>query len=74
MIFDPHRGCHAQRLVNPTEVVAPEVQSQSSPQILPLLGEGVRQTREPANPHTHREILPLNMGCANPTRVGIAEN
>ena len=43
MIRNPgfHSGRHAQRLVNPAEIVVGEVQAVCRPEVLPLLAESV---------------------------------
>ena len=69
----PHPRCdarfhgrrHAQRLVNPAEVVVGEVQTIRRPEILPLLREGIRQTRKSAHAHADRQILALYMRRAD---------
>lgn len=54
------------------EVVIGKVQRDSSFVILELLTEGVRQPRESADVHSHREILALDVGCADAVRVRIS--
>lgn len=56
--FHPWRD--AQRLMNPAEVVVHEVQGDGVRVVLRLLAESVRQPREAAHRHTHREVLALH--------------
>jgi len=53
------------------EVVVREVQCDCHPEIEQLLAESVRQARESADRHTHREILPLYIASRNVVRIGI---
>lgn len=52
--------------MNAAEVVPSKVQGQCGVKIGPLFGECVRQAREPANLHSHGEILSFYMRGANP--------
>ena len=56
------------------KIVVCEVQAESGPKVLPLLAESVRQSRESANLHSHREILPLNDRSADTARIGVTNN
>lgn len=40
--------------------------------VLDLLREPVRQAREPAHPHAHREVLALGVGRADVLGIGAA--
>src|SRR5438067_1730339 len=55
-----------------TAVVVPsEIEGKGRLVILPFFREAVRQARQSANLHPHREILPFHMRCANPLWVGL---
>jgi hypothetical protein len=69
-----HCGCHAQRLVNPAEVVVGEVQAVRGPQVFPLLREGIRQPRKAAHAHLDRQVLALHVGRADEVRIGVAHD
>jgi hypothetical protein len=47
-----------------------EVERDGCGQILDLLGEGVRQPREPAHAHPHGQVLPLDEAGVDVLRVG----
>ena len=57
--------------MNPAEVVIGEVQAVGSPQVLPLLAEGVREPGEAAHLHADREVLALHNRCADSFGVGL---
>src|SRR5690348_1574263 len=65
-----HRWSAAQRLMHANKVVVGEMQSARGFQIVQLLAESIRESREAANRHAHREVLPLHMRCADVRRVG----
>lgn len=44
------------------EVVEREVKREGVDVVLQLLAEPVRQAREPAHGHTHRQVLTFNIG------------
>lgn len=69
-----HRGRDAKRLVNTNEVVVHVEQSDGMGVIFNLFAEGIRQPREPADVHPHREILPLHVRRADVLRVRVARN
>ena len=60
--------------MNAAKVVPSEMQTIRSPQILPLLTEGISQPSEAADGHTDGEILTLNMRSANPASIGVAHD
>jgi len=66
-----HRRSHPQRLVNPTEVVEGEVQSQGRLEVRQLLAEGIRQPGEAAAHHPNGQVLPLHVARADMGRSGI---
>lgn len=51
--------------MNPAEVVVHVVERNRVLQVFSLLAERIRQAREAAHRHTHREILALNVGRGN---------
>jgi hypothetical protein len=51
--------------MNPTEVVPSEMQGQGCFQILPFPAESICQPCEPANVHSHCEVLPFDVRRAN---------
>ena len=57
-----HRRRNAQRLMHLAEVVVGEVQRNVVCVHFKLLAEGVRQSREAAHVHPHREVLAFNVG------------
>jgi hypothetical protein len=67
-----HCWRHAQRLMNPAEVVVHVMERDRVFQILQLFGETVRQPRESAHRHSHGEILALNVAGRNVVVVGCA--
>ena len=58
--------------MHPHEVVKREVERQRVGVVLSLLRERVRQPREAAHRHPHREVLPLNVARADVRLVGFA--
>ena len=60
------------RTMNAAEVVIGEVQRDGCFQVRQFLAESVRQPREPANRHPHREVLPLHKASRDVLRVRIA--
>jgi hypothetical protein len=52
-----HRWRHAQRLVNPTEIVVHVMKRDSVLQILSFFRESICEPRELAHRHAHREVL-----------------
>jgi hypothetical protein len=56
--------------VNPAEIVVGEVQAVGSPQVLPLLREAIRQSREAAHLHSDCEVLALHVGRADFGGIG----
>ena len=56
-----HRGCNAERLVDPAKVVIGEVQGNLGFQILQLFRESIRQPGEPARQHSDGQILALDI-------------
>lgn len=60
--------------MNAAEVVVGEVEAIRAPQVLPLLAEGIRQSREAAHLHSDREVLAFNVRGANSLRIGIAHD
>lgn len=67
-----HRGCNPQSLMHAAKVVECEPERVGSLQVLPLLAEGVGESRHPAHTHTDGKILPFNVRCANTVRVRLA--
>ena len=47
------------------KVVPSEIEGQRRFQVLPFFREAIGESRESANLHPHREILPFHMRCAN---------
>jgi hypothetical protein len=68
-----HRGRHAQRPVDATEVVERHPNHYGRAVILKLLTEGVRQARESADAHSDAEILALNVGRADTFGIGLSD-
>ena len=67
-VSDPR--CHRRRsalqgLVRSAEIVVSKVERQGRFQVFPLLAEPVRQASQPPHAHAHREVLPLDMRCAD---------
>ena len=56
------------------EVVIRKVQRDCRVQVLNLLTEGVRQSRESAEVHLQRQILPLDEARGDVLVVGLSEN
>jgi hypothetical protein len=54
------------------EIIMREVQSASRFQVRQLLRESVRKPRESPHLHPHGQVLPLDVRCAYPVRIGIA--
>jgi hypothetical protein len=67
-----HRRRDAQGLMHAAEVVVGKMQCTRCFQIRQFLAESVRQSRESANRHSHREILPLDETRRNVPRIRIA--
>ena len=76
MIRDPrfHGRRHADRAVNPAEVIEGEVKRQGSPVVLKLAAKTIRQSRESADVRPHGQVLAFNMGSADSFRIGIADH
>jgi len=66
------RRWHPQRLVTPHEVIVHEVQGDRVTHIFQLLAEPIRQPREPAHRHSHRQILTLDVARRNLRFVRLA--
>src|SRR6185295_20101522 len=60
-----HRGSDPKRGVNPREIVVDEMHRAGEPVILHLLGKSICQSGKSAHLHSHRQILPLHMACAD---------
>src|ERR1700682_2077045 len=58
--------------MNPREVVVHVMQTDRVSKVLDLLGEGVGEACKTTHPHTHREVLSLNVGRADLLGVGVA--
>ena len=59
--------------MRPAKVVVREVDREGRSEILPLLGECVGKPGQAAHLHPHREVLPLDVGGADPVgKVGAA--
>ncbi len=67
-----HRGRHSQTRMHPAKGVVREVQGDSGFQMRQFLAESVRQPREPAKLHPHREVLPFHKASRNVPRIRIA--
>ena len=48
-----------------------EVQRQGCFEIIPLLGESMRESSQAPHAHPHRKILPLDIGGADLVEVGV---
>ena len=74
MIFDScfNGRSDSDRPVDAAEVVPSEVQTERGPQVLPLLAERISQSGKPANLHPHREVLPLDVGCADSSLIKLS--
>ena len=55
------------------EIVIHEVERQRVAVVLKLLRKGIRQPREPAHGHAHREVLALGIRRADVLCVGLAD-
>ena len=66
-----HGRGHSQGFVNTAEVVVHEVKRHLIGVVLDLFAESVCQSREPPHPHSHRNVLPLGVGCRNVSGVWI---
>ena len=53
------------------EVVIRKVQRNRLAVVLDLLGEPIRQAREVAHGHSHRQVLPLDVGRGNVRSSGL---
>ena len=75
MIGNPgfHSWRHTQGLVNSPEMIVHVVERHRGNVILNLLREGIGQTSEPAHGHSHGQILPLDIACADVLRIGVAK-
>ena len=69
-----HAGRHAERLVQPHEVVMREVKRHGGAKVLHLLGERIRQPREPPHAHAHGEVLPLHVAGRDVRGIGTAHD
>src|SRR6185312_7785962 len=69
-----HRRRNAKCFVNPAEVVIPKPEAERGPVVLPLFAEAVREPSEPADAHSHAEVLAFYVGRADAFRVGVAHN
>jgi hypothetical protein len=67
-----HCWRHAQRGMDTHKIIVREVQSASRFQVRQLLRESVSQASESAHRHSHGEVLPLDVRCADVFRVGPA--
>ncbi len=67
MIVDVCFHCwrHAQRLMNPAEIVVHVMKGDGVLQIFKLFGKRIREARKPAHRHSHRQILALNVARRN---------
>src|SRR5271154_2420364 len=59
-----HRRRNPQRLVDSGEVVIDRMNRNHRRVIFKLLTKAVRQARESAHPHPHRQVVPLHVGRA----------
>jgi hypothetical protein len=55
-----HRGSTPNAGMNSAKIVVREIQAKHCVKVLPLLAETVRQSREPADTHSHCEVRTLN--------------
>src|SRR5882672_2599385 len=67
-----HCRGNTQCSMNPTEIIPPKMQADSGFQMRQLLTESIRESRESAKLHPHRQVLPLNKTGRNMVRVGVA--
>ena len=58
--------------MNSHEVVIHEVQRDGMPVVVDLLRERIRQSREAAHTHSHREILALDVARGDVRLVGVS--
>jgi hypothetical protein len=74
--FDPSRHCgrYPERLVNANEVVPERIKRDHVSVVFELLAECVCKAGETPHGHSHREVRPLCIGCADVLRIGIAGN
>ena len=72
MICDPRRYCrrHAERFVDPAEIIEAKPQRNGGPVVFPLAGESVRKPCEPARAHADTQIGPLDNRGADALRIG----
>lgn len=56
----------------PHQVVGREVERERGAQVLPLLGEGVDEPGQAPVLHLEREVLPLDVGRADPLGLKVA--
>src|SRR5207249_3564977 len=66
-----HRRGHSQGAVYSAEIIPAEVQRQHSVEFLPFLRERIGQAGESPHLHSHREIRPLDVRCADVLGVWI---
>jgi len=69
-----HRRSDAQRLVDAREVVVNKVERHCEPMVLHFLAEAIGQAGETAHSHSHREVLPLRVACADGVAVWRAKD
>src|SRR5438094_887885 len=69
-----HRRRHAQSLVNLAEVVVGEMKGHGMRVHLDFLAEAIRQSRESAHVHPHREILTLDKTRGNVARIRTSDH
>ena len=67
-----HRRSDTQRSVNSTEIIPCEMQADSGFQMRQLFAESIREPRETAQLHSHRQVLTLNKTSRNVIRVRVA--
>src|SRR5438094_7838835 len=67
-----HSRRDTQSLMNPAEIVVSKIQRQSRFEVLPLFRESTGKSGKPSHAHTHREILPLDIGRADLVEPGLA--
>jgi hypothetical protein len=60
--------------MNTAEIVKREMQVDGSFQVRELLTESIRQARQSAHLHSHREVLPFHKRCADVGRVRVAKS
>lgn len=69
-----HRGRHADRGVNPREIVVDKMHRAREAVILQFLRKAICEPRESAHLHPHREIVPLAVAGANGVGIWVAEH